>query len=274
MHAPRERLAWVGFFSLNLWAKYYCSICVPELSCPSPRKTLPPSFWAWKPRKCSPLKCLQFSPCTGLGPHRGQICNMRLSGLQGCQQNNITPLWRGDRPYKECGSFYLLTLVANFVKTQLKYFPTAYMLIEENVLNIERPDLKVTTNHTWCVHLASFFPPVHFLFDPKRNDCAMYCFFTRQDILYIVHIRYCSENSCIKGFYGYFVIYLTNPQFGETLFYWKNYLDQICVLETFVTVSWRSVASNRIAISMINKMTNLLTHSPKDTNVQGCQLCV
>lgn len=67
-----------------------------------------------------------------------------LSALRGCRQNNITPLWRGDRPYKECGSFYLLMLVANFVKNQFKYFPTEYMLMKENVLNRDRPNDSTT----------------------------------------------------------------------------------------------------------------------------------
>ena len=52
--------------------------------------------------------------------HHGRICNVRLSGLQGCQQNNISPLWRGDRPYKECGLFYLPMPAANFVKKKKK----------------------------------------------------------------------------------------------------------------------------------------------------------
>ena len=58
--------------------------------------------------------------------HHGRICNVRLSGLQGCQQNNISPLWRGDRPYKECGLFYLPMPAANFVKKNklsLNIFP-------------------------------------------------------------------------------------------------------------------------------------------------------
>jgi len=58
--------------------------------------------------------------------HHGRICNVRLSGLQGCQQSNISPLWRGDRPYKECGLFYLPMPAANFVKKNklsLNIFP-------------------------------------------------------------------------------------------------------------------------------------------------------
>lgn len=75
--------------------------------------------------------------------HHGRICNVRLSGLQGCQQNNISPLWRGDRPYKECGLFYLPMPAANFVKkkqTQFKYFPTECLLIKENVYSIDKPN--------------------------------------------------------------------------------------------------------------------------------------
>ena len=101
------------------------TVAFVHLNCSLPfaQKTLHLSSWSWKRRNGSPEYVLKFSPWTGFGSHHGQICNMRLSGLQGCQQNNITPLWRSDRPYKECGLLYLLMLVTNFVKDSLNIFP-------------------------------------------------------------------------------------------------------------------------------------------------------
>ena len=34
----------------------------------------------------------------------------------------------------------------------------------------------------------------------------MYCFFTKQNILYTLHISYCSENSFIKGIHIYYFL--------------------------------------------------------------------
>lgn len=120
------------FFSPNLWAKillqHLCT-CLEE-------------------EKLFTRVRFEILSLNRVCSHHGRVCNVRLSGLQGCQQNNISPLWRGDRPYKECGLFYLPMPAANFVKkkkkTQFKYFPTECMLIKENVYSIDKPNNSTT----------------------------------------------------------------------------------------------------------------------------------